>query len=120
GIPQALNNTVSVLYDYLDAEKIENYMDVVDHFQPDPTKSGATTPDRYREAVGANRIDTSKVVAIRGIIVKDGDKIADSRDALSSVFEYVDEEDGFYKDGSFLRSEERRVGKECRYQWWED
>lgn len=106
GIPQALNNTVSVLYDYLDAEKIENYMDVVDHFQPDPTKSGATTPDRYREAVGANRIDTSKVVAIRGIIVKDGDKIADSRDALSSVFEYVDEEDGFYKDGSFLQHED--------------
>src|SRR5205823_9897435 len=22
--------------------------------------------------------------------------------------------------GSFLRSEERRVGKECRYRWWGD
>ncbi|MBM7587283.1 hypothetical protein JOC86_003856 [Bacillus pakistanensis] len=106
GGPQALNNLVVLLYSYLDEEKINRYMDVVDHFQPAPTKSGATTPDNYREAFGANRVDVSKVVAVRGIIVKDPSKIAASRDALSQVFEYVTEGNGFYKDGSFVQHED--------------
>ncbi|MEC2158347.1 polysaccharide lyase family 8 super-sandwich domain-containing protein [Virgibacillus halodenitrificans] len=106
GAPRALNNITSILYNYLDSEKIQNYMSAVDHFQPDPTKSGATTPDKYRESLGANRIDTSKVVVVRGIIVKDAAKIAASRDALSQVFKYVTEGNGFYRDGSFVQHED--------------
>lgn len=106
GAPQALNNVITLMYDYLDEATVIKYMDVIDHFQPDPTKSGATTPDRYREALGANRIDVAKAVAVRGILVKESDKIAASRDALSQVFEYVTSENGFYEDGSFVQHED--------------
>lgn len=106
GAPRALNDIVVLLYEYLDPETIEKYMNVVDHFQPDPTMSGATTPDRHREALGANRIDVSKVVSVRGIIVKDSEKIAATRDAISQVLEYVDEGNGFYRDGSFVQHED--------------
>ncbi len=105
GVPNELNNIMVLLYDYMDKETVHRYLKVVDHFQPDPTKSGATTPGNYREAVGANRIDVSKVVGVRGVIVKDADKIASARDALSQTFENVTEGDGFYKDGSFVQHE---------------
>jgi hyaluronate lyase len=103
GVPNELNNLMVLLYDYMDKETVHRYLKVVDHFQPDPTKSGATTPEKYREALGANRIDVSKVVGVRGIVVKDAAKIAVARDALSQTFENVTEGDGFYQDGSFIQ-----------------
>ncbi|WP_284036473.1 polysaccharide lyase family 8 super-sandwich domain-containing protein [Neobacillus sp. 114] len=106
GVPNELNSIMVLLYDYLDQETIHRYLNVIDHFQPDPTKSGATTPGNYREAVGANRIDVSKVVGVRGVLVKDGAKIAAARDALSQTFENVTSGDGFYEDGSFVQHED--------------
>lgn len=106
GIPNELNSIMVLLYDYLDQETVHRYLKVVDHFQPDPTKSGATTPNNFREAVGANRIDVSKVVGVRGVIVKDEVKIAAARDALSQTFENVTSGDGFYEDGSFVQHED--------------
>ncbi|PLR90016.1 polysaccharide lyase family 8 super-sandwich domain-containing protein [Bacillus sp. T33-2] len=103
GVPNELNSIMVLLYDYLDKETIHRYLKVVDHFQPDPTKSGATTPEKYREARGANRIDVSKVVGIRGVIVKDAEKVAAARDALSQTFENVTKGEGFYEDGSFIQ-----------------
>lgn len=105
GVPNELNSLMVLLYDYLDQDSVQRYLKVVDHFQPDPTKSGATTPEKYREALGANRIDVSKVVGVRGVIVKDAAKIAAARDALSQTFENVTEGDGFYEDGSFVQHE---------------
>ncbi|WP_419955379.1 polysaccharide lyase family 8 super-sandwich domain-containing protein [Neobacillus niacini] len=105
GVPNELNSLMVLLYDYLDQDSIHRYLKVVDHFQPDPTKSGASTPEKYREALGANRIDVSKVVGVRGVIVKDAAKIAAARDALSQTFENVTEGDGFYEDGSFVQHE---------------
>jgi len=106
GVPKELNDLMVLLYDSLDLETVQRYLAVVDHFQPDPTKSGATTPTNYREAVGANRIDVSKVVAVRGVIVKDSQKIAAARDALSQTFLNVTNGDGFYEDGSFIQHED--------------
>lgn len=106
GVPNELNSIMVLLYDYLDQETIHRYLKVVDHFQPDPTKSGATTPNNFREAVGANRFDVSKVVGVRGVLVKDEVKIAAARDALSQTFENVASGDGFYEDGSFVQHED--------------
>ena len=62
--------------------------------------------NNFREAVGANRIDVSKVVGVRGVLVKDEVKIAAARDALSQTFENVTSGDGFYEDGSFVQHED--------------
>lgn len=103
GSPRALNNIVLLLYDYLTPEQINKYMDVINYFQPDPTQSFRRSTSGPRKSVGANRVDTSKVAAIRGIIIKDSNHIQAARDALSDVFDYVTHGDGFYEDGSFVQ-----------------
>lgn len=108
GTPIALNDITVLLYDYLSNEQIENYMGTIYYFQPDPDKSGLrdnNPANVNRKTVGANRIDVSKVAAVRGIIVKDAGQIAAARDALSDVMAYVTKGDGFYKDGSFIQHE---------------
>ena len=85
GIPVTLNDIVVLLYDELSPVQINNYMSAIEYFQPDPRYSGAnassTTNPNLRESVGANWVDTCKVVAIRGCIVKDSEKLELSRDA---------------------------------------
>lgn len=106
GVPQSLNNTVVLLYEHLTKRQIENYMNAVYYFQPDPSKSGIRDrfPDRVnRETTGANRVDTAIVAAIRGAIIEDEHQISAARDALSAVFLYVEQGDGFYTDGSFVQ-----------------
>jgi hyaluronate lyase len=74
GTPVALNDITVLLYDYLSSEQITHYMDAIYYFQPDPDKSGKRDnipANVNRKAVGANRIDVSKVAAIRGVIIKD-------------------------------------------------
>lgn len=91
GAPLALNDTVILLYDQLSSAQITNYMNAVEHFTP------------VIDMTAANRVWQSQVVAYRGIIVKNGAKIAMARDGLSPVFVYVTNGDGFYKDGSFIQ-----------------
>lgn len=91
GAPLHLNDTVVLLYDQLSSAQINNYMNAVDHFQPTITMTGA------------NRVWECTVIAIRGIIVKDGAKIAAARDGASPVLDYVTAGDGFYRDGSFIQ-----------------
>lgn len=106
GAPQSLNNIVILLYKHLTKDQIEKYMRAIYYFQPDPTKSGIR--DRFphrvnRETTGANRVDTAIVAAVRGAIIEDSNQISAARDALSAVFLYVEQGDGFYTDGSFVQ-----------------
>lgn len=99
GAPKALNNVVVLMYDQLSPMEIQHFMNAVDHFVPDPTGSVGLN----REAVGANRMDKALVVGLRGVIGKNGVKITQARNALSQVFQYVKNGNGFYKDGSFIQ-----------------
>ena len=107
GIPLRLNDITILLYDELGQERIKKYMDAIEYFQPDPRYSGAnakgTTAPHHREATGGNRVDICKVVAIRGAIMRQEEKIALASQAIQQVFEYVTEKDGFYEDGSFIQ-----------------
>ncbi|MGG1519702.1 polysaccharide lyase 8 family protein [Paenibacillus oryzisoli] len=98
GIPNALNDTVILLYDQLTSTQITNYMNAVYHFSSDPTKMMGTATSS-----GANRVWKSRVVGLRGIIIKDSDTITAAKNALSPVFDYVTSSDGFYRDGSFIQ-----------------
>ena len=107
GIPLRLNDITVLLYDELGQERIKRYMDAIEYFQPDPRYSGAnakgTTSPNWREATGGNRVDICKVVAIRGAIMNQEEKISLASQAIQQVFEYVTEKDGFYEDGSFIQ-----------------
>lgn len=91
GIPMQLNDTAVLMYDVLSPAQVTNYMTAVERFSPAVTLTGA------------NRAWKAIVVGERGILVKDGAKIAAARDGLSSIFNYTLSGDGFYRDGSFIQ-----------------
>ncbi|MEK3722634.1 polysaccharide lyase 8 family protein [Paenibacillus sp. FSL H8-0034] len=91
GSPRSLNNTTVLLYDNLTLTQISTYMDAVESYSPTVNMTGA------------NRVDKSRIVAVRGILVKSSTKIANARDGLTNVFAYVTTSDGFYPDGSFIQ-----------------
>lgn len=94
-VPNNFHDSISAIYeavpfsDYPDV--IEKMHRAIDHFVP---SIGLT---------GANRVYLSKVIILRGILGKDGDKIQEGSGGLSAVFEYVRDGDGFYEDGSFIQ-----------------
>jgi len=105
GTPVVLNNIVTLIYEELTPEQISKYMDTIYYYQPDPVISGGG-PDPVspkRPSVGANRVDTCKIAAVRGVLIKDSVHIGQARDGLSDVFDYVTTGDGFYEDGSFVQ-----------------
>ncbi|MFG1948202.1 polysaccharide lyase 8 family protein [Nonomuraea sp. NPDC048826] len=70
----------------------------VDHFVP---------PDRLRDYSGtstaANRVDLCLVTLLRAVLGADAARADLAVRALTPVFRYVTEGDGFYRDGSFLQ-----------------
>src|SRR5699024_4428571 len=52
---------------------------------------------------GANRVDLCQAVIIRSIIGRDPERLEHAIAGLSDVWQYVEEADGFYPDGSFLQ-----------------
>lgn len=99
GTPQALGDIMVLMYNQLSTAQLTGYIQTIDKFVADPTK-------RYNSTTietGANRTDKAQVVVIRGILDKSSAKIAQARDALSQVFLYVTNGDGFYTDGSFIQ-----------------
>ncbi|WP_257345918.1 polysaccharide lyase 8 family protein [Pseudalkalibacillus decolorationis] len=100
GAPMALKDLLVLMYDDLTPTQIDNYIKAIDRFVPDPVHRV-----RFPGVIetGANRIDKALIVSVRGIVGKDSDKIAEARDALSQVFKYVTDGDGFYQDGSFVQ-----------------
>ena len=99
GTPKHLNNIVVLLYDELSSVQIESYMRAVRFFVPDPETYYYNT-DR---STGANRVSGALVCAIHGLNAEDSGRISAARDALSEVFLYVTDGDGFYADGSFVQ-----------------
>jgi len=94
--PQALNNTLVLLYPALTGTQITNNLNAIDRFSPGG--AGAT----YGWMTGANTSDKVLVVALRGILGRNANKLASAQTNLSPVFLYVTSGDGFYRDGSFV------------------
>lgn len=104
GGPIALGDTCALVYDHLAADDLAGYLDAVDFYVPDPTTITASTGHPIL-STGANRVWLCQVVAGRGVLGRSAERIGAARDALSDVFAYVTEGDGFYADGSFIQHE---------------
>jgi hyaluronate lyase len=93
GIPLFLNDITVLLYDDIDRERLQRWMNAVDYFMPGVSMTGA------------NRAWSALIVGVRAVLVKDPMKAAEARDGLSGdgIFPYVTEGDGFYADGSFVQ-----------------
>ena len=102
--PQALDNTVTLLYFYLSATQVSNYCATLDHFAPDGQVFNGTGYN-WQFLTGANTASAVTVVVLRGIIGKSNNRLTVGQTNLSSVFPYgngpASANDGFWTDGSF-------------------
>ncbi|MBR7831006.1 polysaccharide lyase 8 family protein [Actinospica sp. MGRD01-02] len=101
GSPKALLNAALAIYPLLDSTQIASYTAAIDNFVPDPTMEKTGTS--RTASTGANRVDLCQVVALRGVLGKNGDSIAAAASGLADVFPYVTTADGLYADGSFVQ-----------------
>lgn len=100
GSPQHLNDITVLLYDSLSSQQIGNFNRSIDRFVPDPARR---TVQPSLVETGANLADKVFVVALRGATGQSAPKLAQAKNALSPVFRYVTQGDGFYRDGSFVQ-----------------
>ncbi|MFJ8076380.1 polysaccharide lyase 8 family protein [Streptomyces sp. NPDC096176] len=108
GSPRALMDCCVLLRTVVPAADLALYLRTVDTFVPTPDRR---TNSPALSETGANRSDKCVIVALRGLLGRDGGKISLARDGLSdtrdsgrnSLFRYVTSGDGFYEDGSFVQ-----------------
>ena len=109
GIPKKLNEILAIMYDEVPKDKKIKYLKVSQYFQPyakwsafSPSASYSSAPHK-RISTGGNRIDTSLICFIRGVLMEDRTQILDGVNSVAEVGKIVTEKDGFYKDGSFVQ-----------------
>ena len=97
------------MYDEVPKDKKIKYLKVSQYFQPyakwsafSPSASYSSAPHK-RISTGGNRIDTSLICFIRGVLMEDRTQILDGLNSVAEVGKIVIEKDGFYKDGSFVQ-----------------
>ncbi|MFC1438659.1 polysaccharide lyase family 8 super-sandwich domain-containing protein [Streptacidiphilus sp. N1-10] len=101
GSPKALLNAALLVQPLLTDTQIATYTAAVDTFVADPTMNKQGTA--RTTSTGANRVDLCQVVALRGILGRDSERLTTAVSALSAVFPYVTSSDGLYADGSFVQ-----------------
>ncbi|MGW4637025.1 polysaccharide lyase 8 family protein [Sphaerisporangium sp. NPDC004334] len=98
GVPKRLLDAAVLIGPHLTDTQSRALRDAVDHFVPErrlASYSGTST--------GANRVDLCVVMLLRAMLRSDPRKAALAVSALSPVFPYVHDGDGFYRDGSFIQ-----------------
>ncbi|GAA0412508.1 polysaccharide lyase 8 family protein [Microbispora corallina] len=98
GVPRTLLDAAVLIGPHLTDIRSAALRDAVDHFVPE-----SRLGDYSGRSTGANRVDLCTVMLLRALLRSDPGKAALAVSALSPVFRYVDEGDGFYRDGSFIQ-----------------
>ncbi|MEU9890708.1 polysaccharide lyase 8 family protein [Sphaerisporangium sp. NPDC051011] len=98
GVPGKLLDAALLIGPHLGDARRDALRDAVDHFVPE------SVLDHYSDkSTGANRVDLCVVTLLRAMLTSDPGRAARAVAALSPVFPYVTEGDGFYRDGSFIQ-----------------
>ena len=98
GTPRALLDAAVLAAPYLTDAQGEALRAAVDTFVPE-----SRLDDYEGNSTGANRVDLCTVTLLRAIAGADPGRAALAASALSPVFRYVTEGDGFHRDGSFIQ-----------------
>lgn len=96
GIPKFLADITVLMYDDLTPAQISSYMGTIQRFTPVIDNLDGS------KMTGANRVSKVRGMVVHGIVIKNGARIAQARDALDQLFPYVTNGDGFRSDGSFV------------------
>ena len=109
GIPKKLNEIITLMYEDISKENRIKYLKASEYFQPDAKWSGVSPSATYssapnkRVSTGGNRIDTSIISFMRGVLTEDKAEALEGLNAAAEVGELVTIGDGFYRDGSFIQ-----------------
>ncbi|MEU4535538.1 polysaccharide lyase 8 family protein [Streptosporangium sp. NPDC023825] len=98
GTPRNLLDAALLIGPHLTGPQSGALREAVDHFVPE-----CRLDDYSGTSTGANRVDLCVVTLLRAVLGSDPAKAALAVSALSPVFPYVSEGDGFYRDGSFVQ-----------------
>ncbi|MBG0820589.1 polysaccharide lyase 8 family protein [Planomonospora sp. ID91781] len=98
GVPRRLLDAAVLIGPHLGEAPRGALLDAVDHFVPE-----CVLDDYSGTSTGANRVDLCTVTLLRAVLGSDPRRAALAVSALSPVFPYVREGDGFYRDGSFVQ-----------------
>ncbi|MEV7012569.1 polysaccharide lyase 8 family protein [Streptosporangium sp. NPDC051022] len=98
GVPRRLLDAAVSIGPHLTDPQRDALRDAVDHFVPE-----CLLDDYSGTSTAANRVDLCVVTLLRAMLTSDARKAALAASALSPVFPYVCEGDGFYRDGSFVQ-----------------
>ncbi|WP_432927487.1 polysaccharide lyase 8 family protein [Microbispora sp. CA-135349] len=98
GTPRALLDAAVLAAPHLTGTQSAALCAAVDDFVPE-----SRLDDYEGNSTGANRVDLCTVTLLRAIAGEDPGRAALAASALSPVFPYVTEGDGFYRDGSFIQ-----------------
>ena len=91
GIPQKLVEILVCLKDELSIEQINKYLFPLNKYIPFPSETMA------------NRVDIAYSCIISGALQHDYKKISISVESIRECFKYVEKDDGFYEDGSYIQ-----------------
>lgn len=108
GVPKLILDLNVLMYEELIAmgrqSLILDHMAAIHHFSPHPAHTRtATSQPRYDYMTGANLVEKSLIVALRGVLLKSPEAVALSQDHVVDALDYVTSGDGFYEDGSFIQ-----------------
>ena len=98
GTPRALLDAAVLAAAYVTDTQVAALCAAVDAFVPE-----SRLDDYEGNSTGANRVDLCTVTLLRAIAGADPDRAALAVSALSPVFPYVTDGDGFHRDGSFIQ-----------------
>lgn len=96
GVPLALLDCCFLLREELGEERIRKACETVEYFSGRQTLTNPIF-------TGANLVWTAMISAMCGILCEDMQEIAEAKQAAKKELHFVEEGDGFYRDGSFIQ-----------------
>jgi hyaluronate lyase len=105
GTPQRLLDVLSLMYAETPPDLRARVLAAVNWYVPDAryrTRDDGTLDARNAET-GANLLDKALVNILSGMLGRDAARVTLGRDAIGGTLDFVQQGDGFYRDGSFVQ-----------------
>lgn len=103
GAPRGIVDTASIMGDHVPDELRQTIAAAIEWYIPDPNYNYPPYhPDGQKWNNGSNRLEMCLYAIVGAILGRQPERIELGATAAPIAYEYVTEESGFYRDGSFL------------------
>lgn len=103
GAARGVVDSTAILHDHVPPDLLQQVADAIEWYIPDPNYNYPPyRPEGQSWNTGSNRLEMCLYTAVGAILGRQPERIALAASAAPIAYEYVTEESGFYRDGSFL------------------